>query len=189
MKVHLFGEASSLGYINYGMKYLTCQAKTEHQATANFIQKHFYVDNSPISVKSAEEACKLVKEGQGLCAQGNLHFHKFVSNSQEVLASIDATECAIEVRNVDLNINILSTLRVLGVEWNTKSDTFLFRTSLMNKPTTRQGILSMVVAIYYRLGFLSPFTLFEKRILQEMCQRGISWDEPLPKELESMWER
>ena len=65
--------------------------------------------------------------------------------------------------------------------------TFSLRTSLLNKPTTRRGILSMVAAIYDPLGFLSPFTRLGKRILQEMCQRGIKRDELLSKGLEPMW--
>ena len=185
MKVHSFGAA---GRINYGMKYLGCQDKTEHPAAANLIQKLFYVDDSFISIKSVAEDSKLVKETQAMCAQENLHLYKFVSSSREVLASIDVAEHATEIRNVDLNIDILPTQRILGVEWNTESDTFSFRMSLMNKPTTQRRIHSMVAAIYDPLGFLLPSTLLGKGILQEMGQRGINWDEQLPKELEPRWE-
>ena len=105
-----------------------------------------------------------------------------------MLASTDVVERATEIRNVYLNIDILPTQRVLGEEWNTESDTFSFRMSLMNKSTIRRGILLMVAAIYDPLEFLSPFTLLGKGILQEMCQRGMNWDEPLPKEMEPRWE-
>ena len=38
------------------------------------------------------------------------------------------------------------------------------------------------------LGFVAPFLLLGKIILQEMCQKGIGWDEQLPTELEPRWE-
>ena len=164
MKVHPFGAAASPGCTNYGMKHLASQIKTEHPAAAYFIQKHFYVADSLISVESVEEACKLVKEAQAMCFKEIFIFIN-LSDSQKVLASIDVAEPATEIRNVELNIDILPTQRVLGVEWNTDIDTFSFRTSLMNKPTTRRGILSKVATIYDLLGFLSPFTMLRERVL------------------------
>ena len=68
MKVHLLGAASCPGCANYSMKYLASQAKTEHLAAANIIQKHFYVDDDLISVESVEEASKLVKEAEAIFA-------------------------------------------------------------------------------------------------------------------------
>ena len=58
-----------------------------------------------------------------------------------------------------------------------------FDNTLKVQPATRRGILSTVVSIYDPLGFLAPYVLNGKRILQEMCQHGIGWDEPLPNTL------
>ena len=62
MKMHLFGIASYPGTANCSRKYLGSQTKTEHPVAANFIQKHFYVDDDLIRIESVEEASKLVKE-------------------------------------------------------------------------------------------------------------------------------
>ena len=43
--------------------------------------------------------------------------------------------------------------------------------------------------MYDPLGFLAPFVLVGKKILQEICRKGISWDDPLPEELLPRWER
>lgn len=67
------------------------------------------------------------------------------------------------------------------------SDTFSFSISLDEKPATRRGILSTVASVFDPLGFLAPFLLLGKKVLQEMCQKGIAWDEPLPKDLEPQW--
>ncbi len=67
------------------------------------------------------------------------------------------------------------------------SDTFSFKVALDKKPATRRGILSTVASVFDPLGFLAPFLLLRKKVLQEMCQRGIEWDDPLPKELMPQW--
>ena len=37
------------------------------------------------------------------------------------------------------------------------------------------------------LGFLAPYVLQGKQILQEMCRQGTGWDEPLPDDLKERW--
>lgn len=52
----------------------------------------------------------------------------------------------------------------------------------MRNQQQRQGILSVVASLCDPLGFLASFILEGKRVLQEMCQRRMGWDEPLPRE-------
>lgn len=188
MKVHLFGAASSPGCANYCMKYLASQNEKEHPAAASFIRKNFYVDDGLISVDSVDTAIQLVKEAQSVCAKGKLRLHKFISNNREVLESIPDTERACGIHDVDLNCDEFPVQTVLGIKWNVISDTFSFKVTLDEKPATRQGILSTIASVFDPLGFLAPLLLLGKRVLQEMCQRGIGWDEPLPSELKPQWE-
>lgn len=84
---------------------------------------------------------------------------------------------------MNLNHEELPEQIVLGVRWSVNSDTFTFKVILDEKPATRRGILSTVTSVFDPLGFLAPFLLLGKRILQEMCQKGNGWDEQLPAEL------
>ncbi|KAK2887882.1 hypothetical protein Q8A73_019330 [Channa argus] len=188
MKVHLFGAASSPGCANYGMKYLASQNEKEYPAAANFIRKNFYVDDGLISVDSVNTAIHLVREAQSVCAKGKLHLHKFISNNRAVLETIPDSKRAGEIHDVGLNYDEYPGQTVLGIKWNVTSDTFSFKVNLDEKPATRRGILSTVASVFDPLGFLAPFLLLGKKILQEMCQRGIGWDEPLCKELKPQWE-
>ncbi|XP_073732301.1 uncharacterized protein [Misgurnus anguillicaudatus] len=188
MKVHLFGAASSPGCANYAMKHLASLNEDEFSLAAKFIRNYFYVDDGLISVDSVDVAINLIKEAQAVCAKGKLRLHKFISNNREVLESICVSDRAAEMSNVDLNHDNLPMQSVLGVRWNVEHDSFSFRVSLSEKPFTRRGILSIVASIYDPLGFLAPFVLLGKKVLQEMCQKGISWDEPLPSELRPRWE-
>lgn len=188
MKVHLFGASSSPGCANYGMKHLASQNEICYPAAASFIRKIFYVDDGLISLESVDKTIKLVKEAQALCTKGKLHLHKFISNNRRVLESIDIKEHAAEVKNVDFHHDDLPVQGALGIRWNVERDAFCFKVLLNEKPATRRGVLSIVSSVYDPLGFLAPFILQGKKVLQEMCQRGISWDEPLPSELKPRWE-
>ncbi|KAL0153126.1 hypothetical protein M9458_051582, partial [Cirrhinus mrigala] len=188
MKVHLFGASSSPGCANYGLKCLASMNESEYPSAASFIRNNFYVDDGLISLETVEETVKLVKEAQAVCVKGKLHLHKFISNNREVLEAINERDRAVEVKNVDFKHDHLPVQNVLGVRWDVESDAFTFNVVLNEKPATRRGILSVVASVYDPLGFLAPFIISGKKVLQEMCRKGIGWDEPLPTELRPRWE-
>lgn len=74
--------------------------------------------------------------------------------------------------------------QALGIDWSVEGDSFRFSNTLTNQPGTRRGILATVAFIFDPLGFLAPYVLPGKMILQEMCRQGVDWDDPLPKMLE-----
>ena len=76
----------------------------------------------------------------------------------------------------DLLLNQLPCQRALGIRWDFETDTFGFKISLKDKPYTRRGILSIVSFNYDSLGFVAPFILQAKRLLQNLRQKGLGWD-------------
>lgn len=103
MKVHLFGAASSPGYANFGLKYLTTQDEGKFTPTTmKFIQMNFYVDDGLVNVGSEAEASKLVKEATELCNTGKLRLHKFIPNSENVIHLLPREECVESVKDLDL---------------------------------------------------------------------------------------
>lgn len=188
MTVHLFGAASSPGCANFGLKHLAEQGQGQFSEDAvRFIQRNFYVDDGLASVQSEEEAIQLVKESRELCCTGRLRLHKFVSNSENVMATIPEEERAV-IKDQDMALSLPHIERALGVEWCITSDTFKFRVLVKHNPLTRRGVLSTVASMYDPLGFMAPFVLLGKRILQQMCREKIGWDEELPETLRPQWE-
>ena len=104
------------------------------------------------------------------------------------MESIPKSEQASDI-NWDLPSEPLSIERVLGVQWFVGVDSFGFSIVLKDQPLTRRGVLSTVASIYDPLGFLAPLVLKAKKILQEVCQKGVSWDSPLPDKLRPRWEQ
>lgn len=166
IKVHLFGATSSPGCDNL------------YPLGSQFVMRNFYVDDGVTSVETVEEGIKLAKEARKLCAMGGLRLHKFVSNSRAVMESIPPSERATDARNRDLPFDGLPLERALGIKWQRESDVFKFQVELKTQPDTSRGILSTVASIYDPLGFISPVLLNGKRILQDLCQHGIGWDDP-----------
>ncbi|XP_022085513.1 uncharacterized protein LOC110976501 [Acanthaster planci] len=189
MKVHLFGAASSPGCANYGLKHLASQHENEFPSAAVFIKRNFYVDDGLKSTETEDEARKLVVEARELCARGGMRLHKFVSNSRAVIEDIPSDERSAGVKDVNLKKNDLPMERALGIKWCVESDMFHFHIETKDQTPTRRGILSTVASIYDPLGFLAPFVLIGKGVLQEMCHNGVSWDDPLPDDLRPRWEK
>ena len=75
--------------------------------------------------------------------------------------------------------------KALGIEWCVESDCFQFRVVLKDRPLTRRGILSTIGSIYDPLGFVAPFTVLGKQILQALCRDNYDWDSDIPQELKT----
>ncbi|KAA0703644.1 hypothetical protein E1301_Tti015510 [Triplophysa tibetana] len=188
MKVHLFGAASSPGCANFGLKHLAGQGRGQFsEDSIRFIQRNFYVDDGLASVQTVKEAIQLVKESRELCSTGKLRLHKFVSNSEIVMATIPEEERA-TIKDLDMALSSPHMERALGVEWCITSDSFKFRVQVKLNPLTRRGVFSTVASVYDPLGFMAPFVLLGKQILQQMCREKIGWDEELPENLRPKWE-
>lgn len=188
MKVHIFGAASSPGCANYGLKHLATENRDLYPLGSQFVMRDFYVDDGLASVGSTEQAIQLAQEARELCVLGGLRLHKFVSNDRAVLESIPPSERASDIKDLHLALDDLPSERALGIQWHIESDCLKFSVDLKDQPSTRRGILSMVASLYDPLGFVAPFLLTGKGVLQEMCRHGTGWDDPITDELRPKWE-
>ena len=75
-----------------------------------------------------------------------------------------------EIKRLDFQKDELPVERVLGVQWRREGNTFDFDVNLKPKAPTRRGILSVVDSVLNLLGFVAPFTLIGKKILQDLCR-------------------
>lgn len=94
----------------------------------------------------------------------------------------------VTVKDQDMSLSLPHIERALGVEWCITSDTFKFRVQVKANLLTRRGVLSTVASIYDPLGFIAPFVLLGKQILQQMCREKVDWDEEIPEHLKPQWE-
>ena len=188
MKAHLFGGVWSPSCCGFVLrKVADDNASDFSQAAVDTVKRNFYVDDCLKSVSNSDQAAELVKELCELLARGGFKLTKWLSNDRAVLKSIPDMEVAAEVQKINMDMEELPTERALGVQWDVESDSFGYRITVRDKPLTRRGILSIVSSVYDPLGFVSPFTLTAKKMIQELCRRSVGWDEDLPEDILTPW--
>lgn len=127
-----------------------------------------------------------MKDLTALCHKGGFNLGD-EQNSRSVLMSIPGDIRATEMKELDLDTDQLPMERALGLQWSVESDKFMFRTLVQEWPQTRRGILSVVSSLYDPLGFLAPFTMPTKLMLQEICRRNLKWDDQISPSFSRQW--
>ena len=190
MCVHLFGAVSSPSCVNFALKQTAEDNEKIYGTEASeTIHRNFYVDDLLKSTATQKFALDLITKLTRMCAAGGFRLTKFVSNDREVIASIPKEERAKGIKNIDLDQSRLPMERALGISWNIENDQLEFRITLKDQPLTRRGILATISSIYDPLGFVGPLLLMGRKILQQISTDKQSWDEPLPIELQMLWEK
>ncbi|XP_043191130.1 uncharacterized protein LOC122364619 [Amphibalanus amphitrite] len=152
------------------------------------VKKAFYVDDCLQSVSSIETAQSLASEVQALCAKGGFHLHKYVSNREGVLDKIPKEDRDEGSSKKGLHLEeATSVKKALGIKWNLEQDTFSFCVRAREMKVTRREILSVISGVFDPLGFVGPFILTGKKILQELCAMKLGWDEDVPESPALIW--
>ena len=189
MLVHLFGGASSPSCANFALKKTAEDNKAAFDAiTVETVKRNFYVDDCLKSVATNPEATRLVGELRELLSKGGFRLTKWISNSRDVINCVPETERAPSVKDLDFSNNPALTERALGVQWNVQKDTFSYKIAKRERPITRRGILSIICSVYDPLGFASPCILPAKAIQQDLCLKGLGWDDQIPGPCKQKWE-
>ena len=146
------------------------------------LKRNFYVDDCLKSLPSESKAIAHVSSLRSLLSRGGFRLTKWLSNSREVLETIPEVEQSKEVKKLGARKDKLHVQRALGVQWCTELDTFGFNIGIKPRAPTRRGILSMASTVFDPLGFLAPFILTARQILQDLCHIKLGWDDEIPSE-------
>ena len=153
---------------------------------AETVQKSTYMDDSMDSVQTTEEAVNLYEELVELWHRAGMHARKWLSNSRDVLPRIPLDDRAQQTL-FEPNAGGLPSVKTLGVLWSADSDTFSFQGMPTAQDTaerwTKRIVLGKVASVFDPLGFVAPFTVLAKMLLQDMWADGLGWDEPLGDQL------
>ena len=84
-----------------------------------------------------------------------------------------------------------SNANILGLKWNTSTDTLTFTSkeilSTDKSVISKRKVLQCSSRLYDPLHLLAPVTIQAKLFMQELWQLKLSWDEPLSKPLSNRW--
>ena len=144
MQVHIFGATSSPASAGFCIKQTALDYDKHYdQFIPKIVRENFYVDDCLVSVDSTSKAITVVRQLTSLLQQGGFRITKWLTNSEAVLNEIPEVERSKNLQRH--NLECTSSDRVLGVEWNYKTDEFdvTVKPSKLS-PLTRRGILSTV---------------------------------------------
>ena len=177
----------------HARKYLN---QEEYKLGAQAIIGHSYMDDLLIPGETKESLFDKTSKVREILNQASLPTYKFVSNSKEVLEKFP-----VEVRSGKTVVSLL------GIVWDSERDLLTMK---MIKPPeekiedeeapesnetksaaknryetgfTKRTLLSAIARIFDSQGYISPYVLQAKLIMQSAWLRKKSWDETLDDDL------
>eukprot|EP00795_Rhopilema_esculentum_P006549 gene6549-12041_t len=138
-----------------------------------------YMDDTMDSVTDDEAGIKLYTELSELWHSAGMYARKWLSNSTAVLKVIPETDRA---ENIDLDAGELPSVKTLGIVWNAQRDVFTYKSVKQAEGTTytKRFLLKEMATLFDPLGFISPYVIRIKVIMQELWLHGLNWDDELP---------
>ena len=147
------------------------------------------VDDIITSVETSQELTELDEGIKAILGNLTMSTHKKASNSHDFMSGIPESQRAKEIDIKDLlGTNSLPVVKALGLIYVPASDQFLFRYDPhIPEAWAMRSLVSFAAKLFDPLGFLSPFLMTSKIIIQTGWREGLTWDEPLPQILTKRW--
>ncbi|GFU63497.1 integrase catalytic domain-containing protein [Trichonephila clavipes] len=117
-----------------------------------------------------------------------LYVDDVISGADDISQALKALRHILVTRTT-----VLKSLRQgLGIPWDVVHDYFTIDVKGLlqldtSKPITKRIVLQSAGKIYDPVGFLSPYTIKLKCLLQELWLRKLSWDDELPPDIHAVW--
>ncbi|XP_076398077.1 uncharacterized protein LOC143266403 [Megachile rotundata] len=164
-----------------------------HPDACRSITMNSYMDDYLVSQKSAQDLIHLVRDVTRINARANFEMHGWASNDTTVVAAAGREPAKDEG---ELKLCDRGGEKVLGLYWDTKLDELGFKIDMNKVPAevirgsrkpTKREYLRVIMSIFDPLGFLVPFTIKSKILMQQIWRSGIGWDDPLRDEENVGW--
>ncbi|GBM93008.1 hypothetical protein AVEN_178280-1 [Araneus ventricosus] len=174
-KRHCFGVTCSPFVLAATIKTHIKKYKEKHPLAYEMLNESLYVDDLFYGSSTIQDAFTLSSDAVSILKDANMR--KFDTNSKE-LKNVWLNS------NSDIKTNEHSDnhLKVLGLVWNNLDDTLgidshSLLSNLNENECTKRNVLHTAAKLFDPSGFISPFLIRIKCLLQELWQLGIGWDE------------
>ena len=172
-----------------------------HKCFVERLLQDMYVDDTTSGCSTVAEGIEFYNTAIALMLEAGFTLCKWTSNDATLQAHFNERENS-EPANCRSSDDVsfceeqlgLSDLhkRVLGIEWDTSSDEFVFRfDDLIEKgkseSLTKRNVLSLSSSIFDPLGLVSPITARVKTIFQLLCKDSLAWDQKVPVDILKVW--
>ena len=186
-KAHIFGSGASSLVTSFVLRYHAEKIKDDYPNNVyETIRDQIYVDDGSGGADSIDEALELKRNLKEALARGGFNLAKWKSNAPELLVGEETSSTA------DKNDQSEEPTKVLGVEWQTERDLFTFHFNAiaeLGEVETPRGLTSLQAMLFDPSGFLSPFMLLARRMLQRSMVGKVSWDSLLDEKLKKEFDK
>jgi hypothetical protein len=165
----VFGEKSAPFEAQYVAQENARRHKTEYPRAEETVMEATYMDDSLDSASSSAEGIEFYLQLMKLWKEASMKACKWISNCSEVLGVIpeECRKSKLQISNPNQMVN------TLGISWDSVSDVMKVSSTKKNSDKlTKRNVLSKVSSVFDPLGFVSPYVVVAKIILQEIWARG-----------------
>ncbi|GBO18374.1 hypothetical protein AVEN_130645-1 [Araneus ventricosus] len=151
--------------------------KEKHPLAYEMLNELLYVDDLFYGSSTTQDAFTLSSDAVSILKDANMNMRKFDTNSKE-LKDVWLNSNS----DIETNEHSDNHLKVLGFVWNNLDDTLdidlhSLLSNLNENECTKRNVLHTAAKLFDPSGFISPFLIRIKFLLQELWQLGIGWDE------------
>ena len=160
----------------------------EYPVAADVVLNNFYMDDALTSYRTEAEALEAKEQLVQLMNIAGMKIHKWMSNSEEVLANIPDDERA-AVGKMDLRKDDSPCVKTLGVRWMAEQDMFAIKITEATEcfRFTKRNCLRRMATVFDPLCFFAPYLITAKILFQQTWEEGIDWDDQMPAGVEKEW--
>ena len=189
-----FGDKPAPAMAQIALQKTAKESQSSHPEAAKAIMDNSYMDDICDSVDTVEDARRQTNDIDTVLEKGSFKVKGWTLNKvlEERSNSKESSELRIFQGQVEE--------KLLGLEWNTKTDTFSFnvkgntfkptsiKESSESKPQlTKRTVLSRIAKIYDPIGFAAAIIIRAKISMQQLWEMGYDWDQALPPEICQKW--
>lgn len=147
-----------------------------------------YLDECLTGADTVNSTLKLQQQMSEIMMTAAFNLTKWASNSEVVKDDFDPAKRA---SSPFVEFDSSDPLKALGVSWAFNSDHFRFLTTSgiisSHDPMKNSVLPSLASKMFDPLALISPFTVGAKILFQELCFKGLHWDDPLDSDIKAKW--
>ncbi|XP_076384323.1 uncharacterized protein LOC143262574 [Megalopta genalis] len=175
--------------ISHNSDYLNLGHMTE-TAESHILNDGYYLSHhAMMKTTSLTTKLRVVFDGSAATTSGTALNDTLLTGPKSKMIFSLLQGLAEENLNKRLQLGESSTIKTLGVVWNSSDDSISYAVTTFKSigTITKRSISSEIAKIYDLLGLLSSVIIVAKILLQKLCTMIVDWDESLPIEIHTEW--
>ncbi|XP_057365013.1 uncharacterized protein LOC130685709 [Daphnia carinata] len=165
-----------------------------YSTTVKQLKEQIYVNDYLGGADSIPTAKNRIQETKAIFQEAKLNMRSWVTNDKPLRKFLSEKGLINPIVKIFTQKLEEGQPKVLGIRWDTESDTFQFdpapiieAATELGDRVTKRNILRISARVFDPIGFLAPTTLLLKIIYQKLWEAEIDWDVEAPPEIKQTW--